>query len=101
MAVPSSFVNTCRARTTAYLKVMEDMLALQTEFVALGGQTFTNTFHFAGEDTGGGVFSTYDLTQTEFNDALTALGEVINAFRGTVQVNTSATRTGALYKLKA
>lgn len=94
MAQPSSFVNTARARTTAFLKLAEDMIALQTEFNALGGVAFSNLFDFSGENA-----STYDMTQTEFNATLTALGEFITFFQGG-SAPVRAARTGDLYKAK-
>lgn len=94
MAQVSSFVNTSRARLTAYLKAMEDMVSLQTEFNALGGTAFTNLFDFNGENA-----STYDLTQTEYNAMLTALGQVITVYQGG-SAPIDATRPTALYKGK-
>jgi hypothetical protein len=94
MAQVSSFVNTSRSRLTAYLKVMEDMVSLQTEFNALGGVTFTNTFDFNAENA-----STYDMTQAEYTAMLTALGQVITVYQGGA-ASLDATRPAALYKGK-
>jgi hypothetical protein len=95
MAQASSFVNTSRARVTAFLKVMEDMVALQAEFNADGGVTFTNTFDFNGENS-----STYDMTQAEYNNMLVAIGELITFFQGG-SASARATRTADFYKGKA
>jgi hypothetical protein len=94
MAQVSSFVNRSRARMSAFLELMEDMVALQLEFNALGGVTFTNTFDFAGENA-----STYDMTQAEYTAMLTAIGEFITVYQGgTAPVR--AARTGDMYKGK-
>lgn len=95
MANPAAFINTARSRVTRYLKDMEDMKALQTEFNAMGGTTFTNLFDFNGENA-----STYDITQAEFNAMLTAIGQLITVFDGG-SITASATRQGDLYKAKA
>lgn len=94
MAQASSFINTSRARTTAFLKLMEDILALQLEFNADGGATFTNTFDFNGENA-----STYDMSQTEYLAMLTTLGEFITVFNGGA-VGVNANRQRDLYKGK-
>lgn len=94
MAQPSSFVNTTRSRNTAFIKLAEDMIALQAEFNADGGTAFTNLFDFAGENA-----STYDMTQAEFNAMLTAIGEFITFFQGGA-VSARAARTGDFYKGK-
>jgi len=94
MAQASSFINTSRNRVTAFLKAMEDMVSLQTEFNSLGGTTFTNGFDFNGENS-----STYDMTQAEYNSMLTAIGEVISVYQGG-SASVNAARTGALYKGK-
>lgn len=96
MAQPSSFVNTTRARITAILKSAEDAKALETEFNALGGVTFSNLFDFAGEGT---PVSTYDMTQAEFNAALVVVGE-FNTFMAGGAVSARATRAGDFYKAK-
>lgn len=94
MAQVSSFVNTTRNRVTAFLKAMEDIIAVQTEFTALGGTGFTNTFDFGGENA-----STYDMTETEFNAMLTALGQIITAYQnGSLTAN--ANRQRDLYRGK-
>jgi len=100
MAQVSAFVNTARARTSSFLKVMEDMVSLQTEFNALGGTAFTNTFDFLGEvPAGGGPASTYDMTEAEFTAMLTALGQMITVYQGGT-VAADAARPGKLYKGK-
>jgi len=94
MANVASFVNTTRSRVTAYLKAMEDIVALQGEFNADGGFTFTDTFDFSGENA-----STYDMTQTEFHNMVAAVGQLITVFQGGA-VTADATRPAALYKAK-
>ena len=94
MALPSAFINTSRARATAFLNVAEDMVSLQAEFNAVGGTAFTNTFDFAGEGT-----STYDMTQAEYNAMLIAIGEFITFYQGG-SASVHAARTGDFYKGK-
>ena len=94
MAQVGSFIGTSRNRMTAIIRAMEDAISLQAEFTAVGGVGFTNSFDFSGENA-----STYDLTQTEYNAALTALGRLITAFNGG-SVTTSASALGDLYKAK-
>jgi hypothetical protein len=94
MALPSSFINTSRARTTAFLVAMEDIVALRTEYISLGGAAFTNTFEFAGEGT-----STYDMTEAQYNAMLAALDQFVTAFNGGT-IGASASRQGDLYKGK-
>jgi hypothetical protein len=94
MAQASSFIGTTRSRITAIIRAMEDAKSLQSEFNAVGGTAFTNTYDFGGENA-----STYDLTQAEFNAALTALGRLITAFEGGA-VSASAPALGDLYKAK-
>jgi hypothetical protein len=94
MALPSSFINTSRARTTAFLVAMEDIVALRGEYLSLGGATFTSQFDFAGENT-----STYDMTEAQYNAMLAALDQFVTAFNGGT-IPASATRQGDLYKGK-
>lgn len=94
MALPSSFVNTTRSRVTAFLKIMEDMVSLQTEFNALGGTAFTNLFDFSGENA-----STYDMTEAEFNAMLSAIGQVITVYQNG-SITTNANRQRDLYRGK-
>lgn len=94
MAQVSSFVNTARARVSAFLKAKEDMEALQREFNADGGVTFTNTFDFSAENS-----STYDMTQAEFNSMLTVIGEFITFVQGG-SAPVRATREADFYKGK-
>jgi hypothetical protein len=95
MALPDPFIIKSRARITAFLLAFEDMVSLQNEFNAIGGVTFTNLFNFNGENA-----SVYDITQGEYNAALTALGRIITAAQGTA-VTSSATALGDLYKAKS
>jgi hypothetical protein len=89
MAQVSAFINTSRTRGTAFLKLMEDIVSLQTEYTALGGQTFINTFDFAG----------YDMTSAEYTAFLTALGQLITVYQnGSITAN--ANRQRDLYKAK-
>jgi len=94
MALPVVFINTSRARISAFLKAYEDLKSLSGEFVAIGGTTFTNGFDFNGENA-----STYDITQAEYNAALTAASRAITAIDG-ASVTASATALGDLYKIK-
>jgi hypothetical protein len=94
MAVASAFINTSRARISAFLKALEDIDALQREFTADGGFPFVDEFEFKGEGT-----STYDMTQAEYHAMLIAAGQMIQAFDGAA-LAASATRTGDLYKGK-
>lgn len=95
MAQVGSFIGTTRNRIAAIIRALEDAKSLQSEFNAIGGVTFTNTFDFGGENA-----STYDMTQVEFNAALVALGRLITAFDGGA-VASSASALGDLYKAKA
>lgn len=92
MALPSTFRENSRARITAYLKAMEDMVSLQTEFNADGGAAF---FPAQGDI----MWTGYDLTRTQYMAALTAIGQVIAVYQGG-SASTDSTRPTALYLAK-
>lgn len=92
MALPSTFRENSRARLTAFLKIAEDMVSLQTEYVADGGSAFIP----AANDP---IWTTYDMTRVEYMAMLTALGQFISFYQGGA-VGADATRPTALYKGK-
>lgn len=89
MALPSTFRENSRARLTAYLKAMEDMVSLQTEFNADGGTAFIPV-------QGDPIWSGYDLTRTQYMAMLTALGQLITVYQGG-SITADAARPAALY----
>ena len=89
MALPQTFRENSRARLSAYLKVMEDMVSLQTEFNAIGGVGFIPA-------QGDAIWTSYDMTRVQYIAMLTALGQVITVYQGG-SATTDATRPTALY----
>lgn len=92
MAQPSTFRENSRSRLSAFLKIAEDMVSLQTEFNALGGTGYIPVQTDP-------IWTGYDMTRTEYLAMLTALGQFITLYQGG-SVGADATRPTALYKGK-
>lgn len=92
MAQPATFRENSRARLTAGLKAMEDLVSLQTEFNAIGGAGFIPPQTDP-------IWNGYDLTRTQYIAALTALGQFITVYQGG-SATADATRPTALYLAK-
>lgn len=92
MALASTFRENSRARLNAFLKVAEDMVSLQTEYIADGGSTFIPLQTDP-------IWTGYDMTRTEYMALLTALGQFITFYQGG-SAPADATRPTALYKGK-
>jgi hypothetical protein len=91
MATPQNFRENSRARLTAGLKAMEDMVSLRTEYNALlaGNANFI-------PPQADPIWTNYDMTRVQFMAMLVALDQTITCHQGGA-VPADATRPTALY----